>query len=146
MVTSLRTRSLSHSTDVVETYTAIVQSLLQAQLDHIKLHPSLEPPSSFDDLSLFSGCLMKQACRNSQSKRCDVVTCTHSDGAICIMICLSISLSLSLSISPFLLRLFALHLGAYLLDLDPNDLPGVLLTHLASLHLVAVMASSLGEL
>ena len=69
VVTSMRTNSLSHSSHLLDTYMAIVKSLLQAQLDHIKLRPSLEPPSNFDDLSLFSGCLMKQACKNSQSRR-----------------------------------------------------------------------------
>ena len=59
MVTSIRTYSLSHSSHLLDTYTAIVKSLLQAEVEHIKQRPSLEPPSSFDDLSLFSGSLMK---------------------------------------------------------------------------------------
>ena len=72
VVTSVRTHSLSFSSDLLDTYTAIVDSLLQAQLDHIKTHPSLDLPTALDELPLFSGCLMKQACKDSQSKRCVV--------------------------------------------------------------------------
>ena len=159
MVTSIRTHSLSHSSHLLDTYTSIVKALLRRRVEHIKQHPSLEPPSNFDDLSLFSGCLMKQACKDTQSRRYAKKIFLLSSSLISLSptpsLSLSLSPSLSLSLSsslplslppfsPLLLRLFAIHLGASLEDCDPGDLPSVLLTHQASLHLIAVLASSLG--
>ena len=130
---------------------SIVKALLHRRVEHIKQHPSLEPPSNFDDLSLFSGCLMKQACKDTQSRRYAKKIVLLSSSLISLSLPFSLSPPLSHSLSlppsfpPLLLRLFAIHLGASLEDCDPGDLPSVLLTHQASLHLIAVLASSLGS-
>ena len=103
MVTSIRTHTLSHSSHLLDTYTSIVKALLQAQVEYIKQHPSLEPPSNFDDLSLFSGCLMKQACKDAQSRRCGEEIVSLSSSLISLPLSFPLSLFLSPSLpSPFL--------------------------------------------
>ena len=103
VVTSIRTHSLSHSSHLLDTYTSIVKALLHRRVEHIKQHPSLEPPSNFDDLSLFSGCLMKQACKDTQSRRYAKKIVLLSSSLISLSHSLSLPLSLSLSLSPSLL-------------------------------------------
>lgn len=61
---SVRLHSLSVSTHSLAMYSAIVQRTVEAQVEHIKKHPTLEVPTSPDDLAMFVSPLLQQSCRD----------------------------------------------------------------------------------